>query len=182
MTIPAGTLICPEYNYGAPPEVNYGHLGRTIAHEMMHAFDDGRRMVDANGRPIAWTPTSEANFQKRMACLNESIKSTPRGKRTTYDEYQADNLASRALYEAYKEEELKSTTAIPGLEQFLPDQIFFLARCFFFCSAGPYNYYYDHPNHPYRCNIPLANAPEFATAFHCPVGSPENPAQKCVIW
>ncbi|KIH67030.1 hypothetical protein ANCDUO_02646 [Ancylostoma duodenale] len=33
-----------------------------------------------------------------------------------------------------------------------------------------------------RVNQVLANQPEFAAAFHCNVGTPMNPTERCAVW
>ncbi|KIH67367.1 hypothetical protein ANCDUO_02304 [Ancylostoma duodenale] len=39
-----------------------------------------------------------------------------------------------------------------------------------------------HSPPPYRVNQALANQPEFAAAFHCDVGTPMNPIERCTVW
>ena len=34
----------------------------------------------------------------------------------------------------------------------------------------------------FRVNGPFANMPEFAADWNCPLGSPMNPPDKCVVW
>lgn len=34
----------------------------------------------------------------------------------------------------------------------------------------------------FRVIGPLANTPEFAAEFGCPLGSPMNPVKKCSVW
>jgi putative endopeptidase len=41
----------------------------------------------------------------------------------------------------------------------------------------------DTHSHPqYRVNGPLANLPEFATAFACAEGTPMRPESTCEVW
>lgn len=39
-----------------------------------------------------------------------------------------------------------------------------------------------HAPSRYRVIGPLSNLPEFSAEFHCPLGSPMNPVDKCEIW
>ncbi|KAE9413844.1 hypothetical protein Angca_003732, partial [Angiostrongylus cantonensis] len=39
-----------------------------------------------------------------------------------------------------------------------------------------------HAPEKYRVNRVLANQPEFAAAFNCPVGTPMNPTKRCAVW
>jgi predicted metalloendopeptidase len=40
----------------------------------------------------------------------------------------------------------------------------------------------EHAPDRVRVNAPLANSPDFASAFSCPAGAPMNPARRCVLW
>lgn len=49
ITIPAGILSGPYFEYGAEEEKNLGGIGFVIAHEISHAFDKRGSMFDENG-------------------------------------------------------------------------------------------------------------------------------------
>lgn len=53
ITIPAGIIQKPFY-YKNSLEKSYGSLGRTIGHELTHAFDDEGRKYDKNGKLRNW--------------------------------------------------------------------------------------------------------------------------------
>lgn len=42
----------------------------------------------------------------------------------------------------------------------------------------------NDPHSPHRIRVTqtLSNSPEFARTFKCPVNSPMNPENKCIIW
>ncbi|XP_064457314.1 endothelin-converting enzyme 2-like [Ornithodoros turicata] len=180
--IQAGLLLPPAYVHGAPPEINYGGLGHAIAHEMMRAFDDSSRKVDEYGNEIAWSAESDKAFKDKMECLNSSsIIATPRRQRVLRDDYEPDALAVKSLYEAYRMASDDSSLRIEGLERYTSDQLFFISSCYFYC-LGRAERRISRPARPHRCNVPLANSAQFATAFNCAPGTPMNPTTKCEIW
>lgn len=180
--IPAATMLSPEYNYGAPPAINYGPLGSAVAHAIMNAFDTSNRFTDKDSSQLQWTPRSEAGFQMRSRCHEESIKTVPTAKRTLKDEYLADFMASRSLYGAYSAARATSSQKITGLESFEDDQLFFIGRCFLFCAGNAPPAPGASPPSAHRCNVPAAHSHRFASAFKCARGSAMNPAKKCSFW
>ncbi|KAL3212267.1 hypothetical protein MRX96_036029 [Rhipicephalus microplus] len=61
------------------------------------------------------------------------------------------------------------------LEPYSDDQIFFIAYCYALCAHRPQTMADE-------CNVPVKNSPQFAAAYHCPVGSPMNPPNKCTFF
>lgn len=76
---------------------------------------------------------------------------------------------------------------LPGLEQYSPEQIFFLAYANTWCGQqtiqGLKSQIKGDPHSPdrYRVIGPLSNSDDFVKHFQCPVGV-MNRAQKCVLW
>ena len=50
--------------------MNYGGIGVTIGHEIIHGFDDLGRQFDKHGNMVDWWESaSEANFIERVECI-----------------------------------------------------------------------------------------------------------------
>src|SRR6202012_3652248 len=49
INFPAGILQPAFYDRSAPEEVNYGHIGTIVGHELTHGFDDQGSLFDGNG-------------------------------------------------------------------------------------------------------------------------------------
>ena len=67
VTIPAGILQYPLFDVNSDTAIHYGSLGKIIAHEMAHAFDDFGRMFDYNGNVRNWwSPKDEVAYHERI--------------------------------------------------------------------------------------------------------------------
>jgi len=72
----AGFLQPPFFDLAADDAVNYGAVGSTIGHEMLHAFDDQGRKVDENGENRDWwTPEDAEEYERRSQKLVEQYNS-----------------------------------------------------------------------------------------------------------
>ena len=83
----------------------------------------------------------------------------------------------------------KDRRCLAGLD-FSPEQLFWVSYAHSWCG---YNYdcaagdngpqaHDVHADSPFRVNVVLANMPEFARDFNCPVGSRLNPEKRCIVW
>lgn len=78
VTLAAGTLLPPFFDPEADDAVNYGGIGGTLAHEIIHGFDNRGRQSDSQSRLRNWwTPEDDARFVKAAATL-----------RRQYDQYE----------------------------------------------------------------------------------------------
>ena len=75
---------------------------------------------------------------------------------------------------------------LSGLD-FSPEQLFWVSYAHSWCDFNYDCYAGDeggdvHAAAPWRVNVVLANMPEFARDFNCPVGSRLNPEKRCIVW
>ncbi|XP_064487839.1 neprilysin-1-like [Ornithodoros turicata] len=175
VVVPATSLLPPVYAHGAPTGINYGGLGRLVSHEIMHAFDAKGVQHNQYGRnQVIWTKRVRRKSLKKLKCLSTVSRSS-----TFRSEITADFVGLQSLHKAYKNAKGNSS-AVKGLEYFTNDQLFFVNWCFSFCDNEAQS---DNKKKSLlRCNIPLMNSKEFASAFRCPRRSPMNPRNKCTYW
>jgi len=101
----------------------------------------------------------------------------------------ADNGGLREAFRAYEKYVALNgrEPRLPGLEQYSPEQIFFLSFANTWCEqqneqALKFQLKYD-PHSPARYRVigPLSNSADFVRHFQCPVGV-MNRSQKYVLW
>jgi len=74
LVIPMGFLVYPNFDMNMPREFNMGAIGSTIAHEILHAFDDRGVEFDAHGiERNWWTDEDRASFDARTAAVADMI-------------------------------------------------------------------------------------------------------------
>ena len=108
----------------------------------------------------------------------------------TQGENIADNGGFRAALRAYHnfKQRVSTEPTLPGLPEYTPEQLFFLGfahmRCGYFNHRALKSLVVDGVHSPYRnrVNGPLMNSEDFSKTWNCPVGSPMNPSNKCVLW
>jgi len=115
---------------------------------------------------------------------------------TTQGENIADNGGLREAFKAYKafqkefgrEPNVMKSTSTGSSLSFSPEQIFFLSYANVWCGTETpgrlENRILTDPHSPSRYRVigPLSNNEDFAKAFHCPLGTPMNRPNKCILW
>ncbi|XP_077532504.1 neprilysin-1-like isoform X1 [Haemaphysalis longicornis] len=200
IAFPAGILQSPFYGYGLPPSVNMGAIGSIIGHEITHGFDDAGSQFDFEGNLRNWwTHITRQKFLDRAKCFIEQYGSIvdPQADMNlnginTQGENIADNGGIREAFRAYRISLAKlgkpTGIALPGLESFTSDQMFFISTATAWCTNMrtqelKNDIQYDtHSPSRYRVNIPMGNLVEFSHAFGCPEGTPMNLTKKCILW
>lgn len=77
---PAAILQPPFYSTGVPAVLNFGAIGKTIGHEIIHSFDDEGKQYDKDGNlKNWWSPLSEKRYNEKAQCFVDQ-----------YDNYQDD--------------------------------------------------------------------------------------------
>ncbi|HEU4454257.1 MAG TPA: M13 family metallopeptidase [Longimicrobium sp.] len=195
LVYPAAKFQAPFFDPAADDAVNYGALGATIGHEIVHGFDDQGRQYDAAGNLRDWwTAEDDRRFRERADRLvaqydARTVADTVRvNGRLSLGENIADlggvTLAYHALQRSLRG---KPRETVGG---FTPEQRFFLsfARNWRWSwrpealrlqvKTGPHA-----PGH-LRGTIPLTNMPEFAAAFGCKPGDPmvRPESERVRIW
>lgn len=182
MVVGMGLLLPPFF--GTVPAVDYASAGHLAAHEMMHAFDVSNRRRDDNYvERDWWTPASKSEYEKRVACIRNSMgEELSAPDDVTDSEMMADFIGMSGLYDAYlKAKQVPETSLeLQGLPGVTSDQLFFIAFCYKWCSNSRTTERY--PDFSVRCNMPLMNMPQFSEAFNCSAKSPMNPQEKCTFW
>ncbi|CAN7940510.1 unnamed protein product, partial [Ixodes hexagonus] len=185
--IPGSILIPPFFTRGAPVAVNYGTMGRIVAHEVTHAFDKTWIEVDNEGDEYSFfTEQSRAVFLAKQACLihqaNKLTGSEVAGYNTISETF-ADNAALQLVFQAYQKLPRNRQNGNYGFIGLTSDQAFFSSSCFMFCSLDTLltiggNYLPSE----FRCNQPLMNTDQFGIAFSCRKDRPMTPRERCVFF
>jgi len=108
----------------------------------------------------------------------------------TLGENIADRGGLKLAYNAYREwvKEHGVEPRLPGLQEYTPQQMFWLSNANVWCSKDSkiyINYISKYDGHsPSRIRIigSLSNIKDFSDDFRCPLGSNMNPAEKCQLW
>jgi putative endopeptidase len=199
INFPAGILQLPYFSPSQSDADNYGDIGATIGHEIIHGFDDQGRKFDAKGNLRDWWTDSDAKaYEQRGSCLvAQYTHPVPAlgpdvhtdGKQTLGEDT-ADNggihLAMMALENLYKKEGKSLDTA--GEDGLTPRQRFYASYAYGWCeSSRPDRERMQITTDPhslpqYRVNTVLSNQADFAKAFGCKAGQPMVAAPACRVW
>ncbi|KAK3828379.1 MAG: hypothetical protein J3Q66DRAFT_383130 [Benniella sp.] len=210
VNFPFGTLQSPLFNVDFPEYLNYGAFGAsTGGHEITHAFDDDGIKWDYSGHYKSWmSEDSLKEFKKRTQCLiyqygNFSMPGPGNTTNSlngllTLTENIADNGGIKQTYKAWFELYLSDPQSkkynnkrLPKLEEYSPEQMFFIQFARSWCTKFNPAYVNDdlnaeHAPSKYRIMGVLQNSQDFANAFKCKPGSKMNPLKteksKCDLW
>lgn len=211
ITFPYAIWNPPYYSYDYPQAYNYAGQGGTGGHELTHGFDDegvqfgwDGTLTNCTWNQCGWMDTkSKTGFTDMAQCVvsQYSTQCCPEKSgnvhcangATTQGENIADLGGQQAAYNAYREyikdqghEELR----LPGLEQFTPNQIFWITYGYSWCmkqnDQNLVNQLLTNPHAPGSCrtNQVMQDIPSFGIDFGCRQGSPmyPQPDQRCKVW
>uniref|UniRef100_A0A671Y3Q0 Endothelin converting enzyme like 1 n=1 Tax=Sparus aurata TaxID=8175 RepID=A0A671Y3Q0_SPAAU len=189
MVFPAGILQPTLYNPEFPQSLNYGGIGAIIGHELTHGYDDWGGQYDRHGNLKQWwTEESYRKFQRKAECIvklydNFTVYNQRVGQHTH------DAQVITRTYNAYQKwvREHGPERPLPGL-RYTHEQLLFIAFAQNWCMKRRSQSIYlqlltdKHAPEHYRVIGSVSQFDEFARVFHCPKGSPMNPADKCSVW
>lgn len=196
--LPGGILQGLFFQEGLPSYINLGAIGSIIGHEMSHGYDDQGRFYDERGRLVDWWGgDTEEEFNDKKECFieqygkivdpdtNKSINGE-----NTVGENIADNGGVRLAFATYRRLQDEAVTyTLPGLDDFLPQQLFFISYALMWCGKTRPELNDEimsdvHSPNRWRVNVPLRNMDEFTAAFECRTGTPMHSHRKtrCVLW
>lgn len=199
ITFPAGILQKPFFDKDAPKYLNYGGIGVVIGHEITHGFDDDGRQFDKNGNRIPWwTNETIAKFNERKTCIvNQYSNYTAKQVNMTLNGFQtqgediADNGGLRESYFAYEKWVARNGAVekrLPGLQQYTPEQMFFINYAHTWCTKMTDAYARNrirtdvHSLGEFRAIGPPSNFDQFDRAFGCTPGQSNSRVDKCIVW
>ncbi|PNF39536.1 Neprilysin-1 [Cryptotermes secundus] len=202
ITFPVGMMDVPFF-YGNHyiTLLDYARIGAIVGHEITHGFDSVGRQYDQFGSAFDWwSAGTNAKFEERAQCFVKQYSSyrvselnkTVDGQRTLRENI-ADNGGIREAYRAFTRLKTRRgmeafSPRLPGLEQYSPDQLFFIGYASMWCRAETLAgldvmlQKDSHSPNRFRVIGSLSNMAEFSEAFGCPLGSRMNPVNKCVLW
>jgi putative endopeptidase len=170
---------------------SFGALGTVIGHELGHALSPALNQLDvANAEGQVWAQQATAAFQERVGCLERQSDALAAAEKRTAD---GRLTASETLADLTGIKLALSTMESQPQMRGVPPQAawrrdFFVAYAQQACTFEPrWRSEVDslrdpHPPARTRINKSMANTPEFASAFACPLGAPLAPRQRCVVW
>uniref|UniRef100_A0A2R5L437 Putative peptidase family m13 includes neprilysin n=1 Tax=Ornithodoros turicata TaxID=34597 RepID=A0A2R5L437_9ACAR len=171
-----------------------------MGHEVTHAFDDKGSQFNAKGELLNWwSNDTRTKYQELKKCfidqyrsINESQTCLPLNALNTQGEDVADNGGLLGAYLTYKRltnnSENYPDLALPGLENFTSDQMFFISNAVVWCDTMHDEamrqriQYKPHSPAKYRTLVPMSNMEAFSAAFSCEEGKPMNRTKKCRLW
>jgi putative endopeptidase len=195
--VPAVEWTPPSFDPEGSAAENFGRVGFTVGHELIHGFDDKGRQRDALGRIADWWTEADAErFHTKAQCFVHEYEQFGidaehhEDGQLTLGENIADNgglhLAMLAFL-AYAKENGIDPMAVES-DGWSSLQRFFLAYSQETCSAvrteselrqmkiNP------HSLDRFRANGIMRNLPEFSQAFACRSDAAMTPRARCAIW
>ncbi|KAH7986369.1 hypothetical protein HPB52_025026 [Rhipicephalus sanguineus] len=139
--------------------------------------------VPVDREDIVFSPSDDsfAKFLGRLDCVTSLLTNY------TSDAVFAKNVLTETFADTAGTEKARlafgSMELTDGILGYTPEQSFYVASCFLFCSEGAYTWKKTglYPPMMLRCNLPVHNQERFAEAFSCPVGAALNPQDRCTF-
>ncbi|MCI4336086.1 MAG: M13 family metallopeptidase [Thermoplasmata archaeon] len=178
IVFPAGILQPPFFDVTMDDAVNYGGIGAVIGHEITHGYDDQGRRFDADGNLVDWwTETDAREFDARAKVVVaeyahlEGLPGLPVNGELTLGENIADFGGVSIAYEALQRRLAADPARRTVIDGLTAEQRFFVSWAQIWrqnCQEPERRRRLTiDPHSPgeFRAVVPVANMPEFTTAF-----------------
>ncbi|XP_034485770.1 neprilysin-4 [Drosophila innubila] len=199
-----GLLQPPAYDEHYGNALKYATLGTTMARQMVKAFDEMHWSVGLREHDN-WDGLTAWRYRNRSECFSRHVEEYLQSNQSATDELIGRSAGLNVAFHAYLtwlgfQEPNNDFTrltkeTLPGLN-YSNTALFFLAFAQQHCDPRehpeneepdprPVLTYSVRQRHSWTrllVNGPLRNLPDFAREFHCPAGTPMNPAEKCFIY
>jgi endothelin-converting enzyme len=197
--LPTGFMQFPFFHSELPDVVQFAFTGRTLGHEIAHAFDgNNQKVVYKDGSKNWFTPFSMNAYKEKAQCFVEQYQKftfldwrkatlAVNGK-VSVEENIVDSVGMKLSYHAWKLSTLQDQNVLlQGLETLTPEQMFFVAFGHAQCSTelpsnAEENNLSKHAPRFARVNGVLQNSMEFRRAFQCPENTYMAPAKRCEMY
>lgn len=193
----------PEYDARYGNVLRYATLGVALAEQMAMAFDEqhwSKRLLEQDN----WDWYTQTRYQNRSLCFRRQVEDYLRINATATRQLIAGSAALNVAFRAYlnwlrylepnNDYTVLSKETLPGLN-YSNTALFFIAFAQQHCrpreqqidAANPWaNINYSVRQHhswtKFEVNGPLCNLRDFVSDYRCAMGTPMNPAKKCLIY
>lgn len=184
-------MIMPD----RPEFLDYSTLGVVIGHELAHSLDklaDGllnTTLVLNNNVTTDATEQFMDEYTNLTNCFSDQYSTYQLGYNWSVDgnltlqENICDFAGLQQSFNAFSQFYIHPSFTLPALSQFTPQQLFFIQHAQIWCEITADEPEQDaHSPGKFRANGVLVNSNTFAEIFKCPLGSPMNPRDKCLLW
>ncbi|XP_075150108.1 neprilysin-4-like [Haematobia irritans] len=190
VVIPYGFLHMPIYHRNLKDIYKYSVLGFALAHEMLHGFDSSGIDYDALGNIMGPSEEISANqrFMQGLRCMQNELATGSRSLNEKLADYEGIRLAFTAYFAPSRSNETRTVKHLRSrfLNQFTPQQVFFINFAQFFCGKVhpklTHSAYLDHAMDELRVLQTLANFEEFSKAFGCEKRDKMQSRHRCKLW
>ncbi|XP_029343547.1 neprilysin-2 [Acyrthosiphon pisum] len=198
IVLPAGILQGAFFSNDRPQYMIYGGIGFIIGHEITHGFDSTGKRFDMHGNKTNWwTEETNKRFMEKQSCfINQYGNYTVHeiglkvDGNLTLSDNMSDNGGLKLTYDAYRVwvKEHGVEPRLPGLQEYTPQQMFWLSNANAWCSKSTLEYQKyqitngEHAPERFRIIGSFSNIKYFSDDFQCPLGSNMNPVKKCHMW
>ncbi|GMS86584.1 hypothetical protein PENTCL1PPCAC_8760, partial [Pristionchus entomophagus] len=212
ITLPFGIINPPFFDLSYPQAYNYGGQGGVAGHELTHGYDDEGTQFDENGMLADCSfshcsildDASQQGFVDMAQCVEQQFDSQccplkagnvrcVNGE-TTQGENIADIGGDQAAYRAYSQfitDKGSNELRLPGLEQFTPNQIFWMSYGVTWCMKITDDRLVSqlltdvHSPSSCRVNQVMQDIPQFGEDFKCKRGVSKmypGDEDRCKVW